>query len=99
LTLTDESKLDEEVVVVVRLPYSTVGGRPNVKVKYVGSGFDWDSGKFEIITEEELQPADRDFGEKFRKVVDDLGWAQYENRNLKAEVKKLRKQLSEKNNE
>ena len=84
---------DHEVVVAVKLPYTTVGAIPMVAVKSVNKGFDWENGKFIIRTEEELTPADRDFAEQMRKMQDDLGWAKYENRGLKAEIKKLKKQL------
>ena len=83
---------DEEVVVVIKLPYSTVGGRPCSKVKFANSGFDWDSGKFEMITEDALTLADADFEKQFRELQDKHGWLEYENRNLKAENKRLRKQ-------
>ena len=84
---------DQEVVIKVKLPYSTVGGQPTVPVKSIHAGFDWDAGKFIIYPEEELTPSDRDFAEKMRKMQDDLGWAMSENRGLKAEIKKLKKQL------
>jgi hypothetical protein len=32
-----------------------------------------------------------------RKMQDDLGWAKYENRGLKAEIKKLKKQIGTQN--
>lgn len=85
---------DSEVVVQVKLPYATVGGTPFVKVKNANAGFDWDSGKFIIVTEEPVTPSDRDFAARMKKMQDDLGWAQYENRNLKAENKKLRDKLN-----
>jgi hypothetical protein len=88
---------DPEVVIQIKLPYSTVGGQPTVKVKHISMGFDWDAGKFMIAPEENLTPADRDFGEEMKKMQEDLGWAKYENRGLKAEIKKLRKQLGAQN--
>lgn len=86
---------DPEVVIQVKLPYSTVGARPSVSVKFISMGFDWDAGKFIITPEENLTPSDRDFAEKMRKMQEDLSWADYEKRNLKAEIKKLKKQLSD----
>ena len=88
---------DPEVVIQVKLPYSTVGGQPTVPVKFISMGFDWDAGKFIITPEENLTPADRDFAEQMKKMQDDLGWAKYENRGLKAEIKKLKKQLAKDN--
>jgi hypothetical protein len=90
----DEERMvreDPEVVIQIKLPYSTVGALPTVKIKHISMGFDWDHGKFIITPEENLTPADRDFALQMRKMQDDLGWARYENRNLKAEIKKLKK--------
>jgi len=88
---------DPEVVIQVKLPYSTVGGQPTVPVKFISMGFDWDAGKFIITPEENLTPADRDFAEQMKKMQDDLGWTKNENRALKAEIKKLKKQLAKDN--
>lgn len=84
---------DPEVVVEYKPPFTTVGGVPCVSVTRVSKGFDWDKGKFFIITEEPLTLVDAEFDEKFRKLQEDYGWAQYENRNLKAEIKKLKAQI------
>ena len=84
---------DPEVVVQIKLPYSTMGGQPTVSVKSLQMGFDWDHGKFILIPEENLTPADRDFAQQMRKMQDDLGWVKNENYKLKAEIKKLKKQL------
>jgi hypothetical protein len=88
---------DAEVVIQIKLPYNTVGGSPVVKVKQVQMGFDWDSGKFIIVPEEDLTPSDRDFAKQMKEMQDRAGWADYENRNLKAEVKQLRKKLKVEN--
>jgi len=84
---------DHEVMVAIKLPYTTVGAIPMVAVKSVNKGFDWENGKFIVRTEEELTPADRDFAETLKKWQDKVGWAEYENRNLKAEIRRLKKQL------
>lgn len=86
---------DDEVVVVVKTPHQTVGGTPIVPVSHANAGFDWDNGKFMIFPEEKLQKADIDYDEKYAKLEKDYGWLYYENRNLKNEIKKLRKQLKE----
>jgi hypothetical protein len=83
---------DTDIMIAIKLPFSTVGAIPMVPVKHAWKGFDWESGKFIITPEEELTPADRDFASQMKKMQDELGWAKYENRNLKAEIKKLRKQ-------
>jgi hypothetical protein len=85
---------DPEVVIAIKLPYSTVGGSPTVKVKTMWMGFDWDHGKFIIIPEEDLTPSDRDFAKQMKEMQDRAGWADYENRNLKAEIKQLKKKLT-----
>jgi hypothetical protein len=82
---------DPEVVIKIKLPYSTVGGQPTVKVKNVQMGFDWDHGKFIITSEEDLTPGDRDFAKQMTEMQERAGWADYENRNLKAEIKRLKK--------
>ena len=89
----EHTKDDNEVMIAIKLPYATVGAIPMVSVKYAQNGFDWENGKFILRPEEELTPADRDFAKQMKKMQDDLGWAQYENGNLKAENKKLLKLL------
>lgn len=88
-----DSRDDDEVVIQIKLPYSTVGGTPFVKVKNVYPGFDWDQGKFFVIPEEDVTPSDRDFAKQMHEMQERAGWADYENRNLKAEIKRLKKQL------
>ncbi len=82
---------DAEVVIQIKLPYSTVGGSPVVKVKQVQLGFDWDAGKFIITPEEDLTPSDRDFAKQMTEMHERAGWADHENRNLKAEIRRLKK--------
>ena len=43
-----------EVVITTQLPYATCGQRPGTGVKYVGMGFDWESGQFRIEPKEKL---------------------------------------------
>ena len=88
-----DSRDDDEVVIQIKLPYSTVGGSPFVKVKNVYPGFDWDQGKFFVIPEEDVTPSDRDFAKQMREMQERAGWADYENRNLKAEIRQLKKKL------
>ncbi len=90
---------DPEVVIKIKLPYSTVGGQPTVKVKNVQMGFDWDQGKFIITPEEDLTPSDRDFAKQMKEMQDRAGWADYENRNLKAEIRQLKKKLKDEQND
>lgn len=86
---------DSEVVVKIKLPYTTVGGMPTVKIKSAQMGFDWDKGKFVLWPEEDLTPSNRDFAQQMREMQERAGWADHENRNLKAEIKRLKKRLNE----
>jgi hypothetical protein len=90
---SDQLREDPEVVIKIKLPYSTVGASPTVKAKSTHLGFDWDSGKFIIYPEEELTPSDRDFAAKMREMQEKWGWAESENRRLKAEIRQLKKKL------
>lgn len=89
---------DPEVVIRIKLPYATVGGMPTVKVKTVQMGFDWEHGKFIIWPEEDVTPSDRDFEKQMREMQDRAGWADHDNRNLKAEIRRLKKKIEELNN-
>jgi len=82
---------ENDVMIAIKLPYSTVGAIPMVAVKTAQNGFDWENGKFILRAEEELSPADRDFAQQMRDMQEQLGWAEYEKRNLRAEIKKLNK--------
>lgn len=87
---------DLEVVVKIKLPYRTVGAMPTVKVKSVHKGFDWDDGKLIFYTEEELTPSDRDFAKQMSEMQERAALAEHENRNLKAEIRRLNKLLEKK---
>ena len=84
---------DPDVVISIKLPYVTVGRRPSVAVKSVTMGFDWEAGQFILFPEEDLTPSDRDFAKQMKEMQDRAGWADYENRGLKAEIRRLKKLL------
>ena len=86
----NESSDDDEVSILITLPYSTVGRRPMVSIKTAGFGFDWDSGNFILSPTEDLSPSNRDFEKMMREMQERNGWLEYEKRNLKAEIKKLK---------
>jgi hypothetical protein len=90
---------DPEIMIRVKLPYATVGALPMVKVKSMNMGFDWEAGKFIIWPEEDLTPSDRDFAKQMRDMQERAYNSDYENRNLKAEIRRLKKKLKEENNE
>ena len=86
------TKKQEWVVVIeIKKPFTTVGGTPFVEVKSVRAGFDWDKGKIFLVPETPLTNEDVDFAKKFKELQDRAGWLEYENRGLKAEIKKLKK--------
>ena len=87
---------DPEVVVKIKLPYSTVGAMPTVKIRSAHMGFDWDAGKLIFYTEEELTPSDRDFAKQMSDMQERAARADFENRNLKAEIRRLKKLLEKK---
>jgi len=87
---TSQDYEDHEVMIAVKMPYTTVGAIPMVPVKLAFKGFDWENGKFILTPEENLTPADRDFAETMKKLQDKVGWLEYENRGLKSENKKLK---------
>lgn len=85
---------DLEVVIPVKVAGS-VAAQPCVKLKNLHAGFDWDKGKLFLYPEVELRECDRNELKAIQKRLDDIGWDMYENRNLKAENKKLKKQIQE----
>lgn len=87
---------DPEVVVKIKLPYRTVGAMPTVKIRSAHMGFDWDAGKLIFYTEEELTPSDRDFAKQMSDMQERAARADFENRNLKAEIRRLKKLLEKK---
>lgn len=81
---------DQDVVVVIKTPHTTVGAHPSVKIKSARPGFDWDAGQFQLMPEENLQRHDVDYAEQYRELEKKYGWLAYENRGLKAEIKRLK---------
>lgn len=69
----------------------SIGGTSCVNIKNIQSGFDWDNGKLMIFPEEDLRTIKADELLALRKANEKEGWAQYENANLKREIKKLKK--------
>ena len=93
LHYSPDHREDPEVMIRIKLPYSTVGAIPMVQVKSMSMGFDWEAGRFIIWPEEDLTPSDRDFAQQMRDMQERAAHADRENRSLKAEIKKLKKQL------
>jgi len=91
--ILEHTRDDSEVMIAIKLPYSTVGAIPMVSVKSAMNGFDWENGKFILHPEEKLTNFDEDFAKKMKDMQDKWGWSEYENRGLKAEIKQLKKLL------
>jgi hypothetical protein len=87
------SKDDDNVMVAIKLPYVTVGVIPMTPVKLAFNGFDWENGNFILTPKENLTPSDSNFAKQMKDMQDKLGWSEYENRGLKAEIKRLKKQI------
>lgn len=85
---------DLEVVIPVKV-VGSAGARPCVKLKLAAAGCDWDTGKLFLYPEVELREVDRDELKAIQKRLDEIGWDMYENRCLKSENKKLKKQIEE----
>lgn len=83
------------VCIPIKTP-SAIGGTPCVDIERVSNGFDWDKGKLMLCPTEDLSKTDHDYMAKIRKEAENIGWSVYEFNNLKREVKRLRKQLEEK---
>lgn len=94
LSTAQNYRKDLDVCVVIKTSGS-IGGTPVVAVKNCQVGFDWNSGKFMIYTEEPVMKVDQMTLDTLRKEAEKIGWDRYENSNLKAEVAKLRKKLND----
>lgn len=79
---------DTRVGIVVQT-VGSIGGTPTVDIKSIYAGFDWDNGKLLIYPEKDLRTIEADELLALRKANEKEGWAEYENRGLKAEVKRL----------
>lgn len=72
----------------------TVGGTPIIGVKSMQAGFDWDQGVLLVFPEKDLRLIEADELLALRKASEKDGWAQYENHNLKSEIKKLNAKIA-----
>jgi hypothetical protein len=79
-----------EVVIVTKLPYSTVGGTPRTAVKSASLGFDWDNGNFMIWPIEPMTLSTKELEEKFEFIEKKSGDLFLENSGLKAELKRIK---------
>lgn len=92
------SHIDQEIVIPIQRA-GTIGGQNYVKITSVQVGFDWDSGKIFINPEKKLRIIEDDELRELREEVEKIGWTEYENRNLKREITKLRTKIKELEND
>lgn len=89
---SNQTAQDIQVGIVVKTAGSA-GATPTVNIKSISLGFDWDNGKLLVFPEKDLRLIEADELAALRKENTKQGWAEYENRNLKAEVSKLKKKI------
>ncbi len=80
----------DEVMIVTKLPYQTVGAHPMTKVKAASNGFDWESGKFMIWPERDLYPSNDELVEKFKVMEKQSHELFIKNMELEKELRKLK---------
>ena len=81
---------NDEVMIVTKLPYQTVGAHPMTKVKAASNGFDWESGKFMIWPERDLYPSNDELVEKFKVMEKQSHELFIKNMELEKELRKLK---------
>lgn len=96
--MLQHARSDDDVMVGISLPYSTVGAYPMVKVKSAVSGFDWEHGKFIIWPESNLYPADEELKASFKKLEKRASDLMLKNMDLEREIKRLKNAMESKNN-
>jgi len=84
----------EDITVGIVVKSGGVGGTPIVGIKSIQAGFDWDNGKLMIYPEKGLRVVRDDELLALRKASEEYGWALYENRGLKADIKKLNAKIA-----
>lgn len=90
---------DDEVVIALKPPYTTVGGSPYIEVKSMQFGFDWDNGRFFIYPISPLWHIDneqynivKESQNRLSKMYEDV---HTRNRSLEQTNKRLRKELKD----
>ena len=93
IAILERANPEDDVRIRIKSP-GTVGQSPTVDVKSASSGFDWDRGSFLISPVDDLSKDTIQLLEQIKTLQDKFGWSEYENRNLKADIKRLRKQIT-----
>jgi translation elongation factor EF-1alpha len=73
----------------------SIGASPNVDVKNIHSGIDWDNGNLFIYPEKQLRVVEMDEIKSLQKTYGEYGNLVYERDNLKKENARLRKELKQ----
>lgn len=84
---------ENKISILIKKPYTTIGGNPVTNIRSVYEGFDWDYGKTMLIPESSLWEVDKTQADEMKTLNDKIGWLEYEKRNLKSEIAKLKKKL------
>ena len=84
---------ENKISILIKKPCSTIGGSPVTNIRSVYEGFDWDHGKTMLIPEFPLWEVDKTQADEMKTLNDKIGWLEYEKRNLKSEITKLKKKL------
>lgn len=84
----------EDIIVGIVIKPGGVGGTSVVGIKSIQAGFDWDNGKLMIYPEKDLRVIESDELLAMRKAIEKEEWAQYENRGLKSDIKKLNAKIA-----
>lgn len=93
IAILERANPDDEVRIRIKSP-GTVGASPAVGIKSAQSGFDWDRGSFLVFPVDDLSKDTVELLEQIKTLQDNFGWSEYENRNLKAEIKRLKKLIA-----
>lgn len=89
-----ERKLENLVAKVVVVSPQSVGSTPAVRIMNVQIGGDWDNNVLLLYPEENLWNVDETYLATLQEQAKKYGWDLYAIDNLKAEVKRLRKELA-----
>ena len=83
----------DDVMIVTKLPYATVGAHPMTHIKSAMNGFDWESGKFMLWPENDLSPSSGKLEESFKKLEKRASELMLKNMDLEREIKRLKQNV------
>lgn len=88
--LVSKQSLEDRVVVAVESTLATLGGRPTVDVFRAFSGFDWERGKFILVTDKNLMTLDSEGEREVDAVRREYDRQATELWQLKKEIKRIK---------